>query len=62
MRQIRKRRRSRKRASGERLLVGLDGFAEAPRQATRADGHGVAAAVGLALELREMREGGEREG
>jgi hypothetical protein len=36
--------------------VGLDGFAEAPGQAAGADGHGVAAAVGLTLELRKKRK------
>lgn len=36
----------------------LDGFTEAPRQASRADCHGVAAAVGFALELQEREQGG----
>ena len=41
-----------------RALVRLDGFTEAPRQASRADCHGVAATVGFALELQEREQGG----
>jgi hypothetical protein len=38
--------------------VRLDGFTEAPRQASRADCHGVAATVGFALELQEREQCG----
>ncbi len=41
-----------------RVLVGFDGLAEAPRQTTGADCHGIPAAEGLALELHWERERG----